>query len=218
MEMLLVRHGDPDYANDTLTERGLREARALAQGLREVRIDRIYTSPLGRALATVAPTAEEKGLEPAVLDWLRERGIKRGPVYLWEAPGSMFLERPALPGPDDWHLPEGAMPEGAEQAARVQAGFDALMGELGYLREGHGYRVVQPSEERVALFCHKGVILTMLADMLHWALPMVFVSVHIHPTGVTRLEMVEEGAFAYWKALAINDRSHLGTMRSGYKA
>jgi hypothetical protein len=38
----------------------------------------------------------------------------------------------------------------------------------------------------------------------------VFVSLHIHPSGVTRLEMVEWGGFAHLKALAINDLSHLG--------
>jgi len=210
MEILLIRHGDPDYANDTLTERGRTEAQQLAEGLADVQIDRIYVSRLGRAQATAAPTAAAKGLEPVPLDWLRERGIRRGPVYLWDAPGSMFLERTALPTLCDWHLRDGTMPEGAEQFARVRAGFDELMATLGYAREGHGYRVVHSTDERVALFCHKGVILTMLADMLYWALPMVFVSLHIHPTGVTRLEMVEEGAFAHWKALAINDLSHLG--------
>jgi len=211
MEILLIRHGDPDYANDALTERGIVEAQQLAAGLSEVPIDRIYASPLGRAQATVAPTAEAKGLAPITLDWLRERGIKRGPVYLWEAPGSMFLREEALPGPHNWFLDGGAMPEGAEQSARVRAGFDGLMESLGYAREGHGYRVVRHSEERVALFCHKGVIMTMLGDALHWPLPALFVSLQIHPTGVTRLEMVEEGAFAHWKALAINDLSHLGS-------
>lgn len=211
MEILLIRHGDPDYANDTLTERGLVEAQQLARSLAEMPIDRIYASPLGRAQATAAPTAEARGPAPITLDWLRERGIKRGPVYLWEAPGTMFLREEALPGPHDWYLEGGAMPEAIEQFARVRAGFDELMGSLGYAREGHGYRVVRHSEECVALFCHKGVIMTMLADMLHWPLPSLFVSLQIHPTGVTRLEMVEEGAFAHWKALAINDLSHLGS-------
>ena len=211
MEVLLVRHGDPDYANDALTEHGIVEAQLLAASLTELPIDRIYASPLGRAQATAAPTAEAKGLVPITLDWLRERGIKRGPVYLWEAPGTMFLREEALPGPHDWFLDGGAMPEGAEQFARVRAGFDELMGSLGYAREGHGYRIVRHSEERVALFCHKGVIMTMLADVLHWPLPALFVSLQIHPTGVTRLEMVEEGTFAHWKALAINDLSHLGS-------
>jgi broad specificity phosphatase PhoE len=211
MEILLIRHGDPDYANDSLTERGTVEARQLAASLAEVPIDRIYASPLGRAQATAAPTAEAKGLAPITLDWLRERGIKRGPVYLWEAPGAMFLCEEALPGPHDWYLEDGAMPEGAEQFARVRAGFDELMGSMGYAREGHGYCVVRRSAERIALFCHKGVIMTMLGDVLHWPLPALFVSMQIHPTGVTRLEMVEEGTFAHWKALAINDLSHLGS-------
>ena len=30
MRILFIRHGDPDYANDTLTEKGRREASALA--------------------------------------------------------------------------------------------------------------------------------------------------------------------------------------------
>jgi broad specificity phosphatase PhoE len=146
---------------------------------------------------------------------MRERGIKRGPVYLWEAPGEMFLGGEALPTQNDWQT--GAMPEGAEQYARVRDGFDALLAEYGYQRDGHSYQVVQRARgARVALFCHKGVILTLLADVLHWALPMLFVSLHIHPTGVTRLEMVEEEGDggdlrAHLKALAINDLSHLGS-------
>jgi probable phosphoglycerate mutase len=93
----------------------------------------------------------------------------------------------------------------------VQAGFDELMRTYGYVRQEHAYRVETRSDKRIAIFCHKGVILTLLADILHWALPMVFVSLHIHPTGVTRLEMVQQNGFAHLKALAINDLSHLGS-------
>ena len=31
MRILFIRHGDPDYANDTLTEKGHREAALLAE-------------------------------------------------------------------------------------------------------------------------------------------------------------------------------------------
>jgi probable phosphoglycerate mutase len=148
---------------------------------------------------------------PIALDWLRERGIKRGPVYLWEAPGEMFLRAERLATQNDWFRPEGAMPEGAEQFSRVRAGLDELLRPYGYVRHGHAYRVLHRSDKCIALFCHKGVILSILADVLHWALPMVFVSLHIHPTGVTWLEMVEQDGFAHLKALAINDLSHLGS-------
>ena len=210
MEILLIRHGDPDYANDTLTPRGHVEAQRLADALSAVRLDDLYVSPLGRAQATCAYTAQDKGMMPTTLDWLRERGIKRGPIYLWEAPGEMFLAEDVLPTQNDWLLPDGAMPEGAEQYARVRAGFDDLLRSYGYQREGHRYRVARSSGRRIALFCHKGVILTLLADVLHWALPMVFVTLHIHPTGVTRIEMIERDGYAHPKALAINDSAHLG--------
>jgi probable phosphoglycerate mutase len=209
VEILLIRHGDPDYANDSLTPRGVEEARALAAAMAAERLEALYVSPLGRAQETCAHTARLTGLDPVMLDWLRERGIKRGPVYLWEAPGEMFLSAEPLPTQHDWFLPTGAMPEGAEQFARVRAGFDALLASYGYVRQGAGYRAAAPSEARIALFCHKGVILTLLADVLHWALPMVFVSLHVHPTGVTRLEMVEGAELAHVKATAINDLSHL---------
>ena len=97
MEILLIRHGDPDYAHDSLTPRGVGEARQLAAALLRLPLDELYVSPLGRALETCAFTAEAKSMEPITLDWLRERGIKRGPVYLWEAPGQMFLAPKPLP-------------------------------------------------------------------------------------------------------------------------
>lgn len=210
MEVLLIRHADPDYANDSLTPKGVQEAQRLAEGLTDVHIDEIYVSPLGRAAQTCAFTAGATRTTPVTLDWLRERGIKRGPVYLWEAPGEVFLGAEELATQNDWYLPGGAMPEGDEQFRRVRAGFDALLRSYGYVRERHRYRVTQHSDACIALFSHKGVIMTLLSDVLHWAMPMVFVSLHIHPTGVTRLQMVEEDGYAHWMALAINDRSHLG--------
>lgn len=49
MEIILIRHGDPDYANDTLTPRGHEEAKKLARFLADKPIDAIFQSPNGRA-------------------------------------------------------------------------------------------------------------------------------------------------------------------------
>ena len=49
MRILFIRHGDPDYENDTLTEKGRREAALLAQMAPSMKIDDCYMSPLGRA-------------------------------------------------------------------------------------------------------------------------------------------------------------------------
>ena len=42
MKLLIIRHGDPDYVNDTLTEVGKKEADLLAKFLAEKNIDKIY--------------------------------------------------------------------------------------------------------------------------------------------------------------------------------
>ena len=31
MKIIFIRHGDPDYVNDSLTEKGIREAKLLAK-------------------------------------------------------------------------------------------------------------------------------------------------------------------------------------------
>ena len=209
MELLLIRHGDPDYINDALTELGRQEARQLADALETVPIDELYVSPLGRAQETCGFTAMRTGQSTTTLDWLSERAIKRGDVYLWEAPGRMLLaDGDTSPADAGFELAE-RLPEGLEQYERISAGIDALLATYGYHREGELYRVETGLDKRIALFCHKGVILTLLAKLLLWPLPMIFASLHIDPTGVTRLTMIEDQGLANFKTDTINDLSHL---------
>ena len=43
MRILIIRHADPDYANDTLTEKGWKEASLLADRLQKEKIDYFYS-------------------------------------------------------------------------------------------------------------------------------------------------------------------------------
>ena len=52
MKLLIIRHGDPDYEHDSVTEKGKREVELLGQRLAKENITKIYCSPLGRARAT----------------------------------------------------------------------------------------------------------------------------------------------------------------------
>ncbi len=51
MKLLIIRHGDPDYTIDSLTEKGHREAEMLAERIAPMDIAAYYVSPLGRAIA-----------------------------------------------------------------------------------------------------------------------------------------------------------------------
>ena len=50
MRLIFIRHGDPDYVHDTLTEKGKREAELLAQRVKNWDVSKFYVSPLGLSL------------------------------------------------------------------------------------------------------------------------------------------------------------------------
>ena len=52
MKLLIVRHGDPDYTIDSLTEKGWKEGEFLSEKLSKLDIKDFYVSPLGRAKDT----------------------------------------------------------------------------------------------------------------------------------------------------------------------
>jgi len=210
MEIILIRHGDPDYANDTLTPRGHEEAEKLASYLANKPIDAIFQSPNGRARHTCDYTAKMKGIEPITLEWLREVGIKRGDLYLWNAPGYLFLSASALPSYEDCLKPDGVMPEGEAQFNRVSRGFDEVLASFGYIKRGNLYQVESPNSRTIAFFSHHGVIATLLSYLLHWALPLAFVHSIIQPTGLTLLKMPKHEGFAQPKMITFNSLAHLG--------
>ena len=72
MRLILIRHGDPDYEHDTLTQKGRREAALLAERTKKWKVNDVYTSPLGRARATAQPSLQNWGKEAVVLDWAQE--------------------------------------------------------------------------------------------------------------------------------------------------
>ena len=63
MRLLIIRHGEPIYNPDTLTEKGKKEAKILASFLKKnfPEIKDFYLSPLGRAQETAKPILEAFG-------------------------------------------------------------------------------------------------------------------------------------------------------------
>ncbi|WP_432586750.1 histidine phosphatase family protein [Streptomyces sp. HD1123-B1] len=79
--LLLVRHGETVWhaenryagiSDVALTERGHRQAAALARWAGERGVDAVACSPLSRARLTAAPAAEALGLAPRIVEELRE--------------------------------------------------------------------------------------------------------------------------------------------------
>ena len=80
MRLIFVRHGEPDYEKDTLTENGNDQAKKTAERLKNEGISAIYSSPMGRAYKTASYTADIYGLDITKLDFMHEInwGVKDG--------------------------------------------------------------------------------------------------------------------------------------------
>lgn len=114
MKILIIRHGEPDYDIDSLTEKGWREADLLANRLSSMPIDDFYCSPLGRAQDTARATLQRLGRKAETLDWLQEfRGTVLDPKTGERSYGWDFM-------PQYWTLcPELGDMEGWKQNALV---------------------------------------------------------------------------------------------------
>ena len=72
MLLYVIRHAEPIYNPDSLTEKGKRQAEALGRRLSVNGLDKIYSSPMNRALMTAQPACELLGLKPEILPWASE--------------------------------------------------------------------------------------------------------------------------------------------------
>ncbi|MBV9851268.1 MAG: histidine phosphatase family protein [Armatimonadetes bacterium] len=216
MRLLIIRHADPDYANNTITEYGHREAEALARQLQAEGVDRMYCSPLGRAIHTMRYSADLLKMEAVIEDWTQElSGLEVdgewGRIGLWDLPGEVYRAGEAHPAFDTWRrmppLDEARVGETMDRLARSS---DAFLARHGYAREGRRYRVVRSSRERVAVFCHGAFGLAWVAHLLEIPLPLVWAGFWLPPSSVTTILMEERSPhWAIPRCIGLGDVSHL---------
>lgn len=234
MRLLLIRHGDPDYVHDTLTEKGDKEAELLSELLSGEEIDDIYMSPMGRAQKTASYTLDRLGKSGETLEWLHEfecrmdinhsdvlrkaypdaRKLEDGTLARgipWDMLPSSLMQDPAYLDPEKWRETLVA------QNSNMTEVYDWVTGELDRLLEGYGYRrengcyhVSKESRKTVALFCHFGVSCVLLSHLWNCSpfIPWHFLG--MQPSSVTELVTEErESGTAIFRALRIGDISHL---------
>lgn len=105
MRILIIRHGDPDYAIDSLTQKGVSEAEALNEYLKTAGITHAYRSPLGRAKLTAEIGLRDINVPVEECGWLREFEGKidaAGEQYrhAWDLLPSYYAAHPEMKGSD----------------------------------------------------------------------------------------------------------------------
>ena len=215
MELWIVRHADPDYERDSITEQGETEARLLAERLAKTEFSAVYCSPMGRAQVTASYYLEKTGKTAVTLDWLHEfRGTvvtENGREICWDKMPAYWTGIDEYYSYEKW-LGVDLMRDGdVERHYReVCEGIDALMLKHGYAHDGRIYRAERPNAERILLFCHFGVEAAMLSHILHVSPMILWHNFVALPTSVTRLASVErEQGTAIFNCIQFGDLSHL---------
>jgi probable phosphoglycerate mutase len=220
MEIVLVRHGEPDWEPDgfavddpELTARGRAQAERTAEALARESFDALYVSPLRRARETAEPIAKRHGLEARTASWMRELGLP--PMAgVAKAEVRRFFEEARARDLEKWW--DG--PPGGESFRhfheRVVAGVESLLvGEHRMeLHEDSGHRIwrLPDAERRILLVAHEGTNALIVSHLLGIdPVPWEWVRFSSSWTGISRLRTVPVASGAVWVLARFNDEAHL---------
>lgn len=218
MRLIIIRHGDPDYSIDSLTEKGWREAELLSERIARLNVTAFYVSPLGRARDTASLTLKKMGRTAVECAWLEEFPAR---ICRPDVPGQRSIAWDWLP--EDWTADPRyydrakwceteVMKEGGVDVLyrQVTESFDALLAEHGYVREGELYRAERPNRDTIVFFCHFGLECVLLSRLMNVSPMILWHNTCAAPTAVTTVYTEErrEGK-AFFRVNAFGDISHL---------
>lgn len=216
MRLLIIRHADPDYSIDSLTEQGRVEAKLLSERLVKEDIKAFYVSPLGRAKDTANYTLEKLQKTAAVCDWLREfppliNKPNEKKEIVWDWLPQDWTKIPEFYDRDKWTEHEELKKGNVLTAYKyVCDGLDKLLKDHGYVREGNYYRVEKPNNDTIALFCHFGLECVLLSHLIGVSPMPLWHGTCAAPSSVTTVYTEErrEG-IASFRVCGFGDISHL---------
>lgn len=217
MRLIFIRHGDPDYAKDSLTPKGFREAALLSDRMKELDVTEFYCSPLGRAMDTARVSLKDTGRTFRILDWLQEfmtpieDPITNTKKHAWDFFPSYWTTIPTLYDKDKWFTSD-VMKTGEihQNYGLVISGIDSILFEHGYKRSGNIYRAEKSNTDTLVFYCHLGTEFVILSHLLGLSPVILWQNFYVAPTSVT--EVITEERIqgeACFRCAMVGDTSHL---------
>ncbi len=217
MKLIFIRHGDPDYKNNTVTAKGKREVELLTERVCRWNVTDFYVSPYGRAKDTIQGALDKMNRTAETLDWLREFDApvidpvtKNKKSVPWDIMPRSFFKDKKLFSPDSW-LKSKIMKSGPVESRfnEITRGFDELMSSYDYNRiapdvpvynclphltqedalEDHHLDAVQKNldEKNLVFTCHLGVMMVIIGYLTGISPTVLQQGFFVAPTSVTVL-------------------------------
>lgn len=208
MLLYYIRHGDPIYDPDSLTQLGHEQAKALARRLSIFGVDELYSSTSNRAIETAKATANILGREIHTLDFLNENYLKglQIPVsdtqydWVWADPkysqilagsdvralGDAWYSHPSL---ERFHFENIIEP--------INRQLDSFLESLGYEHDTDKglYKITTSNrEKRVAIFAHECMGKIVMSHLLDIPFPSYSLHFEMHTSGFTVIKF-DDNAF-----------------------
>lgn len=224
MLLFYVRHGEPIYDPDSLTELGAKQAEALSERFKIFGLDRIYSSTSNRAMQTAKPTSEKLGLSIIPLPWCHEGLAARefnaygeegkwGWCFQHDTTVKLFRSKEIKELGDKWYdHPAFSKHLFKEGVLRVNKETDAFLELLGFShdRENRFYRKNgKKIPERVALFAHQGFSMVFLSSLMDIPYPEYCTRHEIGHSSMTVIDFHEWGDVVIPRFLQYSNDSHI---------
>ncbi len=218
MKIIFIRHAEPNYELDTLTEKGWREAELLSERVKKWDVKDFYCSPLGRAQDTASLSLKKMNRTATTYEWLKEFYYPvHDPVTNrfstpWDFMPEFFTYEETLYDRKKWYTAD-VFKENKELIPaykEVCQKFDELLAGYGYVRQDDYYEVKQHSDDTIVIFCHLGVSMLIMGYLCGISPSILWQSFFMAPSSVTVL-CSEERIMpkAFFRCQVLGDTTHL---------
>src|SRR3989338_3620644 len=198
--LIIIRHAESTFnienriqghTDSSLTLKGLRQARRLAKRLKAVKIDKIYSSDLGRAFSTTLEILRYKKI-PVVRD-PRLREIQLG---AWEGMTIEEVDRLYDNGYQKWlKKPSACHIPGCERISRFRKRITERVRQIARANRGR----------TVAIVTHGGAVTALLSGWLGADFDHLLLNFRIDNTALTVVDETDK----HVRLKTINDTAHL---------
>ena len=201
MRFYYIRHGEPIYDPDSLTERGHEQAARVSEWFAQIGLDKVYSSTSNRALQTAEPTCKALGLDVIPVDFANEahawrdftvtNGSQKSWIFQNETVKELFCTQEIKDMSYRWYehsaFDKYTFKDGME---RVYNESDAFFAKLGYehIRYSGKYKAIAPNDEKVALFAHEGFGKAFLSCLLDIPYPYLCNHFNLCHAGITVID------------------------------